>query len=162
MTDLADLLSSLAACLCASLTDDGQDGPGLCFCGVEPGAVVIADTSYDCREGCGMAWVRLAKAYPAVSPGTPDNSDQPCGQFLGADIEMGVLRCLPIPDDGSGPSADELESAALQAVADMLTMRAAVMCCSALTDVPYRLGQYTPVGPAGAVIGGTWTISVAI
>lgn len=158
-----DVLSDLAACLCASLTPEDADGPNLCFCGVLAG-----DQPYDAMgigEGCdddtcGQAWVRMVNSYPSTSVGVADLEPNNCAKALGLDIEVGVLRCFPLEENGGILSAEDLDQAVRDQLDDMIAMQRAILCCSTLED--YVLGMYLPMGPIGNVIGGTWTLSVLI
>jgi hypothetical protein len=155
------LLTDLAACLCAELTPEDADGPDVCFCDVAPGQTFAHDYAWGCKGGrCGAAWVRLASAYPAEGLGVPaDSRTSGCGTGLGVDIEMGVIRCLKTPKDGTPPKAADMSAAALRQIADMLAIRRTIKCCPALEDIEFLLGTYQPIGPGGLVIGGTWTLS---
>lgn len=154
-----ELLTDLAACLCAALTPDGEDDPGLCFCGVLPGDTVILDYM-ECDATCGMAWVRLTSAYPATGVGVLSELPGNCGTFLGLDIEIGVMRCLEQPDGGEPPDPEQYAAASALQSDDILAMRRAVQCCAALEDA--SMGLYQPVGPDGAVVGGVWQIFAVI
>lgn len=160
---LADLLTDIAACLCVTLAPDGDgcDG-GLCFCGVVGGDSVLIDVGLECDAGCGMGWVRVVSAYPAVSPGEPSDTESTCGSGLGVDIEVGVARCIDGGDDAEGPTGAALQQNALQMADDLMLIRQALSCCDALDNVDYRLGTYTPQGPLGMASGGSWTISVVL
>lgn len=165
MSHSYDLLCSLAACVCAELTPTGRPGPDLCFCGVLPGDIAdagLAGLDGNCEDGCGMAWVRLESAYPAVSVGQVSTDENSCGTYLGLDIEIGTLRCIELGEDGEPPSAAAFETAVRQQLSDMEAVRRAVKCCDSLRDLDYLLGVYAPAGPQGGVAGGVWTVSVLI
>jgi hypothetical protein len=162
MSAVSDLLTSIAACLCAELTPDGQDGPDLCFCGVVAGEGVVADIGFECDDRCGMAWVRLVTAYPAIQIGQFDQSGNTCGAFLGLDVEVGVLRCVEVAEGTDVPDPEDLIAQAVQQNDDMVLIRKAIACCTALDNVDYMLGTYTPIGPEGALGGGAWTLSVLL
>lgn len=153
---IQDTLEQLAACLCAQIITDGS--PGVCFCGVVPGESVALDYQGDCDDVCGMAWVRLTSVYPATVMGTPSVEPNNCAMGLGFDLELGVVRCSSLPDDqGNPPSAADLLGDTTLQVADMFSMRAAILCCGQASD--WLLGLYTPIGPEGGVVGGTWAAS---
>jgi hypothetical protein len=160
MSDLSEMLTNLAACLCAELTPDGADGPDLCFCGLMPGQQPALDLG-DCPDACGMAWVRLMDAYPAVGLGVewdPTNNGG-CGPMIGATVEVGVIRCFEQPAHGGPPEPEELLAGTQQQIEDMLAMRRAIMCCN-LDDEDYALGRYAPYGPQGFIVGGWWTLDL--
>lgn len=158
---VSDLLTTLAGCLCDQIRKDNLPEP--CFCGVMPGERIAVDYVGLCEEQDGMAWTRLALAYPAAQVGLVDTSARNCGKGMGIEIEIGVLRSTPtMGDDGEPPDeAAQLASTDLQ-VADMLAMWRAVNCCEALEAYDYILSQYRPIGPAGFSLGGTFTLMVAM
>jgi hypothetical protein len=158
---LASVLCDLAACLCAELTPPGASEPDLCFCDVVPGSIFAHDYAWECEDKCGAAWVRLASGYNAEGVGVPSVS-LGCTNFVGIDIEVGVIRCLVQEEAGQPPLAENMNAAATQQIADMLAMRRAIKCCEALVDLDYILGVYQPTGPQGMIVGGTWTITLAI
>lgn len=158
MTDIFTIAASLAACLCAEVTDD--DGDSLCFCGVMAG-----DQAYDfaglgdCEDGkCGQAWVRVVTVYPMSVLGQANVETRNCDVGLGADLEVGLLRCWPIEEDGEAVDPLTMLEVAQQQLLDEESLRRAVSCCEELKD--YILGQWTPVGPEGGLIGGTYTVYV--
>lgn len=156
MATISEILSGLAACLCAQITED--DSPETCFCGVIPGGGVVADYAGDCDDVNGMAWVRLITSYPAQSVGQALQQVGNCSVGVGIDVEIGMLRRYPL-------DAEALDEATLlelvdQQIKDMHTMRKAVQCCAgnSFGNKDYILGSYTPVGPDGDLVGGTWTL----
>lgn len=162
MTKVSTVLKDLAACLCAQIEEDGSASP--CFCGVVPGGNVTPDYLGGCTaEKCGMAWVRLGSAYPSNTPGLAIEETGNCTSGNGIEVEMGLLRCAPMPDSrGNPPSAEVREAAFDQQVKDMLTMKRAIKCCSSLKPKEYVLNIYTPVGPEGDVLGGFWSLSIVV
>jgi len=153
------LLEDLAECLCAQIHEDGS--PELCFCGIMPGDGFVAEYAGDCNDRCGAAYVRLTQAYPSVTAGQPDVTRNNCGASLGIDIEIGIIRCAPMPNSrGEAPPPAEVLAAARQQSKDILTMRKAVLCCNELKAHDYIMGTYTPVGPQGDALGGFWTLAV--
>lgn len=157
-----DKASALAGCLCAQVAADGL--PQLCFCGLIPGADVIQDyvTCQSKDERCGMAWTRVYVGAPVTGIGQQDESLNNCGADLGFDLEVGILRCVPVASDAQGNAPTEaqmLASARLQLL-EMETMRRAIQCCDALEE--FILNSYTPLGPSGGVAGGFWTVSTGL
>lgn len=161
--NLNELLCDIAACLCAELTPDGAAEPDLCFCGVIPGQTFAHDYVWGCNNGkCGAAWVKLMTAYPAVAPGVPDEQAGNCGFGLGIDVEIGTIRCVEQPADGSPPDEEMMAAAVRNQMSDLVAIRRAVACCDALADLDFILGNYVPIGPQGGIAGGTWAISVML
>jgi hypothetical protein len=146
------LMVQLSQCLCETLTARGLM-PGDCFCGVLPGDQVAHD------YGSGQAWVRLTGIYPTTTFPQIDNTLRgSCSAALGATLEVGVMQCAPglgalgsLPDE-----ADQFEATRLQ-MATMRAMRQAIVCCGIEEMV---LGQYSPQGPQGLLVGGTWLVDV--
>lgn len=154
-----EALEKIATCLCAQLTDCG---PEVCFCGVVPGDVVAADYGGGCESGCGgIAWVRMQLAYPSKILGAQNTDPQNCDLAMGMDIEIGVLRCISAGDDaGNAPSAAELLAATQQQTADLMAMWKALSCCGFGKDM--IIGAYTPAGPAGGLVGGSFLLSIQV
>lgn len=149
-------LTELVTCLCSTIEERGL--PDLCFCGLVPGEQVAWDY-VGASGGDGMAWVRLMNVYPSTTFPTTDSTLRSCASPLAAQVELGILRCAPMPgDDGTPPSmAAQWEATRLQ-MADMRALYAAVKCCYAKHKDAMVLGQYAPAGPAGGVVGGTWQV----
>lgn len=152
-------LFDLADCLCAQIETDER--PPVCFCGVIPGEAVIADGIDGCADGlCGIAWVRLVSAQHVVGVGVRDERAGNCGSEVGMEVELGILRCYPINEDGSPLSIEEQAAAAEVQFMDTDTICRAVMCCPSLQSKDFIMRGYTPMGPLGGVVGGYWTISM--
>lgn len=150
--DLYSRLTELAACLCATI--DGGDK--MCFCGVMPGSDWY-DLTGECEGRCGMAWVRLAGAYPSFTLPTPVTTLQ-CDAPIALQVEMGVVRCFDAPDSGQAPTAAQLATLMAQQHKDMLDMRKAVLCCDSFDE--YIFATWAPIGPEGGIYGGTWGVVV--
>lgn len=156
------LLTELAACVVVQLETDRL--PPVCWAGVAPGANVVADFFPDCFHGDsnepdGMVWTRMITPYPAFAPGIIVT--EPAESWvapLGIDIEVGMMRTIAIPEEGLDPNASS-DSARGQ-INDMQAIRKAILCCAAFERGDVLLGQYTPVGPLGGVVGGAWTVMV--
>lgn len=162
MNRLTDVMTQLAACLCAQIREDGSPEP--CFCGIVAGDTAIGDYAGECEEEgtCGMAWVRLTTAYPATGVGVVSEEVGNCSSTLGYELEVGILRCFPVNDDGNPPTAAEMLAAAEQQHADLLTMHRAIFCCSAVSSKDSIVSTYTPSGPLGGLYGGTMTVMLAL
>jgi len=110
---------------------------------------------------CNQAWVRV------TSVGLANQTEE---EGFGGDItpttltrlglEVGILRCVEIPEDGEAPKASDVMVAALQSMRDM----AAIQCAALETEVwaAILLGTWTPLGPLGGQYGGMWTFDVEI
>lgn len=157
---------ALQACLCAELPVTSK---GVACCCILPGADIIADS---CEVG--QAWIRLVTEYPLSSRfPNPATGMEPtaCGEVghgWAATFELGVLRCMPQPDErGNLPSCDEYSESARLVAADKYAMRRAIMCCDwrdtcGLTDNRIVMGAWTPLGPDGNCVGGTTNVTVEL
>jgi hypothetical protein len=155
--------AALAACLCAAIEDPDNGVPGVCFCGVWPGAQVVAQYAGDCNDVCGMAWVRLSNYYPASGVGIINNQLGNCSAGMGIEFEVGILRCMSVGDEqGGGPTPEELTEAAQLQIADMQVMWQAILCCDAFDARSSIIGPYTPNGPQGGMVGGTILVATAV
>lgn len=156
-----DRLSALAACLCGQIQDPVNGVPDVCFCGIVPGDQAVGNYAGDCKDVCGMAWVRLVQMYPMVSIGSPDVTPGNCGTGIGIDVELGILRCITVGDEqGNLPTAAELLAATQLQIADALIMRKAVQCCDAVPWKDTIVTTYTPSGPLGGLVGGMLNVSM--
>lgn len=148
----------LASCLCAEIEVSGL-GP-VCLCSPLPGADIALDYGTE-----GMAWVRVMGLWPSATFPSADGIGRGLGRStctspLAVQVELGVARCAPMPgDDGEPPSMVDQFEATRRQLADMAAMRRAVVCCQG-KDARYRidLGPYSPGGPTGGVLWGTWTV----
>lgn len=149
-------LLELAGCLEGEYADED-----FCFIGIIHGQ----QAPWDYGDK-GMAWVRLTNAYPSTDFPAPDDGAG-CGALLAFEIEIGVLRCAPMPNSVNGklPGVQEHEDAAREAVGDLRAIRRAIQCCfGSHGQQRFRdmiLGDYQPLGPMGGVTGGTWTLTVS-
>lgn len=161
MNRVSVLLAALAGCLCEQIRADNLPEP--CFCGVMPGERVAVDYVGMCEEKDGMAWTRLALAYPAARVGVADQSLRNCSGGLGVEIEIGIMRSAPtMTEDGEPPdAASQLLTTDIQ-MDDMLAMMKAVSCCEELQAYDYILSQYRPQGPTGYAVGGLFTVMVGL
>jgi hypothetical protein len=146
---------ALIECLCTEMVNAGL-GP-LCLCSPLPGAQVAMDYGDQ-----GMAWVRVEGVWPSVSFPNPEPGGRgSCTSPLAIQLEVGAARCAPaLGPDGELPSlADQFDATRMQ-LADMSAMHRAISCCQGLGPGRLALGTYTPGGPQGGVLWGTWTVWV--
>jgi hypothetical protein len=136
--------------------------PEMCFLAVVPGEAAAADYMGDCEDKNGMGWVRLITTYPTTVVGQPDTTPGNCAKAIGADIEIGVIRMAPTPDEqGNLPTEDEQNAISSLVVDDMLAMIKAISCCDVLDPEDVVTGPWTPLGPEGGVTGGVVILSAA-
>lgn len=134
--------------------------PELCFAGLMPGGTAPWDFC-DCGEGkCGQAWVRLVNVYPSLQFPNQETLAS-CGTNLAYRLEIGIVRCIPVPDSrGTMPGMPEELEAVRKQMADMAVMRRAINCCMRDVDKRYVLESYTPTENSGGCGGGTWTVII--
>lgn len=157
-----DRLTLLAACLCAQIQDPENGVPDVCFCGIVPGEAIPVEYAGDCDSKCGIAWVRMTNLYPSNGVGAAFTQPGNCDVGLGMDVELGILRCISVGTEREGPTPEELHEAAQLAIADAMLIRKAVYCCDAINPRDLILGQYTPLGPEGGLVGGAFVLSMGV
>lgn len=149
---LSALVFELASCVCNELSLTISGPP--CWCGVWPGLEISWEHCTDCPPGlCGMGWSRLVLIAPYDDFPEPV-IDLRCTKPLAAQLEVGALRCIPVPEEGEVNDPNTMGEVALRQYEDMLALRRAILCCD---DVQIALGTYFPLGPQGGCVGGSWT-----
>lgn len=160
---IAARMEALSACLCAAILDPANGVPDVCFCGIVPGEAVAAQYAGNCSSKCGMAWVRLVSVYPSNAVGVLSVLPARCDTGMGMDVEVGIVRCMSVGDQqGNLPTPKEQLDAALLQYADIAVMWKAILCCEAIPSGDVILGQYRPIGPEGGLVGGSFTLSMAV
>lgn len=162
MMTLKEMIAVLLEELTAGLDDAGILDT-MCAVTAFPGTAVPVDY-VGSSDSCGaMAWVRHLTSYPSVSFPAGDVSLDSCHSTLAHSMEVGIIRPAPIPEsDGSEVELpDDLEhlNTAFDLADDMILMRDAITRAAKTIDLVI-LGSYTPVGPEGGAVGGTWTVTV--
>lgn len=162
MMMLRDMLAVLLEELSAGL-EEADMLEGMCAVTAYPGNAVPIDY-VGSDDGCGgMAWVRHVTSYPTVRFPAADTSLENCHSTLAHSIEVGIMRPAPIPEsDGATvdlPGDLEHLNSSLDLADDMLLMRDAIVRAAQTIDFVI-LGSYTPVGPEGGAVGGTWSVTV--
>lgn len=113
------------------------------------------DTCEDEDEvACSQMWVRVVQIAPATAPESFGGS---CAISLRITLEVGVLRCVPIPEGGEAPTASDVLEAAQISMDDMNTVQCAAMSSDAFDRI--SLGVWTPLGPQGGQYGGVWSFT---
>lgn len=150
-TVLFQNLSGLAACVCDSIDP-------VCRCDV-----VVGDQHYtltgpesDCDD-CGEAWVRVTSIAPLINQ-QPSFGGETCFQSLALVLDVGVLRCMPVPEHGEAPDGPEMAAVALQQSQDIVGAQGGILCCDHFDDM--RLLNYQPT-TEGNLMGGIWQVQVA-
>jgi hypothetical protein len=158
---LRQMLAVLLEALVAELREaDLLDS--MCTVTAYPGNGVPVD--YAGGDECGgMAWVRHVSSSPSVRFPSADLSLDNCHSTLAHIMEVGLIRPAPIPDsDGSNielPDPMDHLNSALDLADDLTVMQKAIARAAKSIDFVI-LGSYTPVGPEGGTVGGTWSLTV--
>lgn len=160
--DAYSIMTEIASCLCSEIRKCNETDGDVCFCGILPGDGVVLQGSDDC-DACGMAWVRLISAFPSKGVGQQQQIPGNCSLAFTLAIEIGIARCVEWGDpEGELPSDGELLEQTRVQLSDMKKMIRALRCCSDLDDKSYILQPYTPIGPLGGMLGGTFQILIEI
>ena len=150
---LAELLEQLSAQIRAKGREDRY-----CSVTIQPGNAVVFDFAEECS---GTAWVRLVSANPTVAFPAADTNLNTCAYTLAFNVEVGMLGPAPMIDESMGqyilPSDTELFDASMRQMEEMQMMHEALR----RADIPQKIiGDYSPQGPEGGVLGGIWTVVV--
>lgn len=140
---------------------DAQLDP-LCSLAVQPGNAIAFDFALCDDEGReGMGWVLLQSAFPSNRLPTPVAGVTSCATDTGLTCQVGIIRAMPISDDGEPPDDATYLALAERQMTEMEVIRSAIVCYYGKgRDV--ALGAYTPTGPQGAAIGGFWTCTLSL
>jgi hypothetical protein len=82
--------------------------PDICSYGLTIGETYVPfdpDPEDDCdgdEAMCSQVWVRVTDVQPTA---VTDSFGGDCGGVLKIGLEVGILRCLEIPEDGEAPTA---------------------------------------------------------
>jgi hypothetical protein len=140
----------------------GESLENICSYGLTIGADYVPfdpdpeDGCDDEEVQCSQAWVRVENI--AMVDVTDSFGGADCGGSYQLTLEVGVLRCITIPEDGEAPTATDVLVAALQAMDDMKAIQCAAMSCEVWESI--SAGQWQPSGPLGGQYGGTWSFTV--
>jgi hypothetical protein len=104
-----------------------------------------------------MGYVRLAGVFPYSTFPEP-LMDLRCTRPLAWAVEVGALRCVPQPSDGTVLDPIAMGEVAIIQVLDASALHRAVKCCG--YDV--AIETYIPVGPSGGCVGGFWRAFLAV
>jgi hypothetical protein len=154
---LHEALIAFTGCVGESLVD-------ICSYGLTIGETYVPfdpDPEDDCPDdvaACSQAWVRVMGVQPTHKGESFDDGD--CSAVLRVELEVGVLRCVDVPEDGEAPTASDVLVGSLQAMTDMKAIYCAAMDCEVWDSIDS--GTWSPSGPIGGQYGGIWTFSVEI
>lgn len=139
----------------------GEAVPDICSYGLTIGESYVPfdpDPEDDCDDDevlCSQVWVRVTDVDLAHAS---DSFGGDCGGIFQLGLEVGVLRCIGIPEGGEAPTATDALLAATQAMSDMQAILCAAMSCEVWGAI--TVGTWTPSGPLGGQYGGMWTFTV--
>jgi hypothetical protein len=121
---------------------------------VAPGAEVAWD---DCCDG--QVWSRVIQVLTHTT-NSRSAAGPPCGvDYWIATIGLGVIRCAhSLNEDGSAPTALEVEGDGFDMLADMANLQEVVLC----NPNTWNVVQWLPLGPNGGCHGGEWTFTVQV
>lgn len=154
---LNDALVAFTGCI-------GMAIPDVCSYGLTIGETYVPfdpdnENDPDCDVACEQVWVRVMGVTPRQDPAT-DGWGGDCGMILEMELEVGVLRCVEVKEDGEAPTESEVLAYAMQAMTDMLALQQAALSCEVWDSI--EVGQWQPSGPLGGQYGGTWNFTVGI
>lgn len=155
---LNEALAGFTGCVGEALDD-------ICSYGLTIGETYVPfdpDPEDDCPEedaACSQAWVRVMSAQPIYKEDSFDDGDG-CASVMSLTLEVGVLRCLDIPEGGEAPTASDVLVASMQAMVDMKAIYCAAMACEVWDSI--TSGTWVPNGPLGGQYGGIWTFDVEV
>lgn len=123
------------------------------------------DPEDECDEedaACSQMWVRVDNASFPTDVRSWTNG---CGGELSLTLEVGILRCIEVPEGGEAPSASDVLVAALQAMEDMNTIHCAAMGAEDEEEALWssvESQEWFPAGPSGGQVGGVWRFAVTL
>ncbi len=144
----------------------GEAMADICSYGLTIGETYVPfdpDPEDNCDEdevACSQVWVRVMDVQPIKLTEQSFDDTDGCAVLLSLNLEVGVLRCVEIPEDGEAPTASDVLVAALQAMTDMRTLYTAAMSCEVWDSI--TSGSWVPSGPLGGQYGGVWTFTVEV
>lgn len=169
---LVDALVAFTGCIANAV-------PDICSYGLTIGESYVPfdpDDDEPCTAEdvqCSQMWVRVENIVPtAINEESFDG--QQCDVTLSVNIEVGVLRCIEIPEGGEAPKTSEVLAAAITAMRDMQAIQCAALNCKTTRTYPngeetevdiwasIDLGTWAPLGPLGGQYGGVWTLTVEL
>ena len=152
---LLDALTSFLTCMHAAV-------PDICSSSLIHGESYVPfdpDSDSDCSAddaACSQLWVRISNAAPLLQPGWHPG----CSIEMQMTLEVGVIRCIDIPEGGEAPTETDVFAAAVQSTTDMDALLHAALCCDVWTSLDSP--AWSPLGPLGGQFGGTWAFTVTL
>lgn len=123
---------------------------------IEPGFDPLDLVGSGEGEDCSQAWVRL---LTGLSQSAQTNaSGGSCAATITFQVEVGLLRCIEMPEMDESYDPDELEASAAIQISDMLLLHGIIRC----GDLPITDMEYIPQGPLGGFVGGVWVATISV
>lgn len=130
------------------------------------GAVVDHLLSSNEDECCsGLAWVRPATFFPS-SDVFPAQDDTPTPKGItgwGVQLELGAIRCAPVGDENSIPTAADWDAVTQAVMDDAAAMRRAVCCFVEQVERRAKIvvvQPWLPVAIEGGCTGGAMSLTI--
>lgn len=150
-------LVALAGCLESAL-NERKSGLTDVIIGVGGDDIDYVGSANDRAPVCGQVWVKINDGISTAAETSVKANGEACLRNVGIGVQMGILRCIKVPEAREPYDREELLMAGLLAAADMRTMHDAITCCGHGLNVSDL--AYGPMGPSGAYYGGIWTFTV--
>lgn len=159
------VVAAQSAALAAFNPDDTVAPPrggGTKICRVTAGDATAMELwdAHAAGDGCGtpFLWVRVRRTYPSDNFPSPTIDTTPCTLPHVAELEVGIGRCIHIPD----PTTDwkEVAEDAANSIDDAWRLRKAACVFRGILD-PERttgVGPVNPIGPQGGIVG--WVVTL--
>lgn len=147
MARITEALQSLQECVDEALC---KTCPTIILAGAQPLHI----------GGSDMSWVRLVNSYPSKRFPSQDAEATSCSSPLAYVLEVGIVRCIPMQNRAPLPTASDMTKTALRLSEDMTSVRRAIGCCLDDEEWDILLGNWVPIGPQGAVVGGVWQVTI--
>lgn len=148
-----DALVEFTGCIGSAL-------PDICSYGLTVGDSYVPfdpDEDEGCEEGeaaCSQVWVRVVTISPVSTPSFGND----CSTVMRLTLEVGVLRCFPVIEEGEAPTTSQVLEAATESIDDMNQIYCAAMNCEVWDAI--TAGDWNPTGPLGGQYGGIWSFTV--
>lgn len=159
---IAAIIAMAQHCICTTFTD-------LCECCGHSGmSLPPASDCCECEPGKnGRAYIQVERVFPVGKPTTARASRPSCGGGrMAVEFAVTIYRCVEVIDGETGhPSCEVTTEEMFRNIADMATVREALLCC--LRDevdenagFQIQITEQSPLNPEGGC-GGTLTRAVA-
>lgn len=114
----------------------------------------------NCNGDCeGVLWTRTAGAFPSVDFPNPQSAVSRGPIILAEQFEVGIVRGMSVPSKGQAYESDDFTRYTQRQHADMAAILNAICGYFRGLDISFIIGNYTPYGPQGACVGGSWLVT---